>query len=865
MTTEKRPAPAPAPTNVRNIQARAREISEAHRAHLRTSGLTDETIELAGIYTERDPGEMAKLLNWRGAPRGVGTAIVFPFFLPDAAQPYMARLKFDTPLAAKGDKDSVRKYEQPRERPVGPYFPPRSRALFADLSRPVIITEGEKKSLTLDQLGYVAVGLTGVSCAHDIAWRKAHEGEPDEWRFHELIRAHVPMRGREVVVCFDSDAAEKQQVMRAARVVSAMALAEGATDVKFVEIPHGEGAKKLGIDDFFVTYGEERTRELLAAAVPFRATLEEASRVRAAQLPGLRGAPIPAKLVIPLDYEVAKDGSIWRVLEERREIVSRSPILVARSLRDSTTGEVLFEVVFRWLHRWESAIVPRAAICDSRGLIGALAKLGAPVTSNTAASVVQWFADFTEENSRRIEEAHSLSRCGWHRVAGERVFGFDEPISRSSSTLELVMERSGPRGGMLAALGPRCDDDAFDERFEAHKQALKAAWDASPECALAISAALAAPLLDILDAKPFAVHLFGDSSTGKSTMLKIAASVYGDSTSANLVANWNATIAGLEQRASMMSDLPLFLDEAGVADARTREQAVYMLVNGGGRARGSKDMQGRAVAAWRTIVISTGERALVDDEAATGAQARVLQAQVTGFGELDAMGVDLARAACDAASGAVGVAWLQRLVEMTPEEIAKVREQLARAKVDFAAALASGGVGGRRAEVLAVLGVTESVAAQVLGIGEANGSTVARAGLRVASATRVDAAVTRGADVVASWFAMNRGLFGETSIDVTGARVTRGSHREVLGYYDDERIYVPPASLAKALDASGISLRVVAQQWAMTGVLEGQSGRLTPLCRIDGHQARYYVFRRPALEGLLPGNGGSPVTGLVTG
>ena len=50
-----------------------------HVTDLRKSGLSDETIAAAGIYSETDHLKLATLLNWKKYDRQHGAALVFPF------------------------------------------------------------------------------------------------------------------------------------------------------------------------------------------------------------------------------------------------------------------------------------------------------------------------------------------------------------------------------------------------------------------------------------------------------------------------------------------------------------------------------------------------------------------------------------------------------------------------------------------------------------------------------------------------------------------------------------------------------------------------------------------------------------------
>lgn len=238
-------------------------ISPAHLAHLATSGLSPEICHEAGIYTETDGRALADTLGRKNAMREQVPAIMFPFFEPGKAKPSFARAKPDVPRANSEKPGKVIKYEQPPKRPTMPYFPPRSReSRLRDTSLPLHITEGEKKGLCLDQMGYAAIALVGVDNFHDVEHRKA----TGEYRLHEKLREHVVFDDRVVVIVFDGDARkpDKPGIYRAAVKLARTLLASGAREVFLVLPP--EDAEEKGIDDFYAAHGEAATKKLLVSA-----------------------------------------------------------------------------------------------------------------------------------------------------------------------------------------------------------------------------------------------------------------------------------------------------------------------------------------------------------------------------------------------------------------------------------------------------------------------------------------------------------------------------------------------------------------------------------------------------------------------
>jgi uncharacterized protein (DUF927 family) len=124
---------------------------------------------------------------------------------------------------------------------------------------------------------------------------------------------------------------------------------------------------------------------------------------------------------------------------------------------------------------------------------------------------------------------------------------------------------------------------------------------------LTISAAFAAPLLDILGEPSGGMHIHGASQTGKTTLLRCASSVYGPGDNAGLMRTWRATANGLEAVAAETSDSVLILDEMGQASAREVGDVVYMLSNAVGKARANRTGGSRRHRTWRTLFLSTGE------------------------------------------------------------------------------------------------------------------------------------------------------------------------------------------------------------------------------------------------------------------
>jgi len=236
-------------------------LDDKHRDELHASGLTDATITAAGIYSAE--GEtVGEILKWKPKTHSHGRAMVFPFRAFDGTANGFARVKPDHPRTKDG---KVIKYESPMRLDNRAYFGPGLHDLLRSAER-IVITEGEKKALAALQLGIPTIGLTGVW-----SWQRKRLRDDNGHAFgqRKLIEdlATIQWKGRDVVVVFDSDAADNRSIQLAEYRLAEMLTKLGAA-VRIARIPPN-GDSKVGLDDFLVASGE-------SAPDAFRRVLEAA-------------------------------------------------------------------------------------------------------------------------------------------------------------------------------------------------------------------------------------------------------------------------------------------------------------------------------------------------------------------------------------------------------------------------------------------------------------------------------------------------------------------------------------------------------------------------------------------------------------
>lgn len=205
----------------------------------------------------------------------------------------------------------------------------------------------------------------------------------------------------------------------------------------------------------------------------------------------------------------------------------------------------------------------------------------------------------------------STQRTGWHGdayVLPDRVLG-------NPSQQRLVYQRADHAADGYRRAGT----------LETWQREVAARCRGNTRLVFGVAAALAPTLLAPCHLKEsFGFHLYGESSSGKTTILTVANSVWGDPDA--LLESWNNTANGLEGIATTRSDGLLTLDELHQCDPRSAGKVVYMLAEGRGKGRAKETGVARERARWRLIFLSTGELTTADHIASEGGRSYAGQA-----------------------------------------------------------------------------------------------------------------------------------------------------------------------------------------------------------------------------------------------
>lgn len=615
-----------------------------------------------------------------------------------------------------------------------------------------------------------------------------------------------------------------------------------------------------------------------AEAVARLANMDPASALR--KLPG---ACIPAGLEVPRGYEIDAGGVRTAEVDDVGNVkvgaVSDRPILVTGLLVDPDTRKEL--VVLRWHdgRAWRGYVAARSAVVQAREL-AALSEYGLPVGSASAGAIAEWLEKFINVNQPKLPTARMVASMGWRGLdTATPAFVLGAEVLRPGGHTEpSQLDDSDPTTWPDSAIHLRADDGALLAMTKAWRTGgtwegwLKLAERAAahPALGLALRAAVAPMVLQVVGASNFVLDIAGITSQGKSTALYFAASAMGfpDDKQGGIVRPWNATRVSIERVSAFCADLPVLLDDTRQLSRKQIEDVssvVYMVVNGQGRGRGTATGGVAATGSWHTVMLSTGETPITELAAAGGASARTVSLFGSPLGGTDQE--EAARFIREESFKHYGhvarrvAFWLMGSTsKRANREIAKgwYDDALKDLPVDMAGDAAGRAVLARASDYVACLAVVGRIL-DAVGVPKWKGDPQALA-VEAMAATAVNAdRPTEALGVVYAWCCERpEAFYGRHFRDRNGEPNPPPGGRWLGAWDNDERwtrISINAEALRGLLRERRFDIEATLRTWAarewIVGQTEGREGndvqRTTKVVKVNGVAVRCVVLDRAAL------------------
>lgn len=535
----------------------------------------------------------------------------------------------------------------------------RLHDLCARPAEVVIVTEGELKADRLSALGLLVTTSGAADSAAKADWQ--------------------PLSGRDVVIWPDHDEAGQRYAEAVAAVLAPLGCKLRLVDVQALGLPaKGDAA------DWLDMHPEATSADVMA--LPF--TDDSQQHLAAVPEAGGEGQKAPAESELEIDAAEAGGASTEApntcrygkgkfTLTERGvffvgvdknggESASTwvcSPLGVMAKTRDTKSGE--WGRLLEWFdddkvrHQW--AMPLELLEGDGIEVRKELARMGLNTgTTRAAKELLAAYIKVWPVDAR----ARCVERLGWHGAV------YTMPSKTIGDTNEVVVFQNAH------AIQPAFSTAGTVDTWRDSVGALSAG---NSRMLFAVSVAFAGVLAGIVGEDSGGFHLRGRSSTGKSTAVKAAASVWGAPDT--YMRSWRATANGLEGLAALHNDGTLILDEINQCEPKQVGEAAYMLANGQGKVRANQTGAAREPQRWRLLFLSSGEESLsalmarAGLKSTTGQEVRLADFDAdagAGHGTFEelhgyATGSSFSVAVRDVAAqnhGEVGMAWLRYVVPL---------------------------------------------------------------------------------------------------------------------------------------------------------------------------------------------------------
>lgn len=441
----------------------------------------------------------------------------------------------------------------------------------------VWITEGEWCADKLRGLGIIAT-TSGSAASADAA----------DWK---------PLTNRKVIIWPDND----ETGIKYAQIVTTLLRALNCT-VQWVNISALNLPDKSDCVDWLLLNPDATAAEIAALSRQEPNLLTEPSPTPQEQ-PSTRSQKSEKSLKSDSSFIVTDQGVFYSNGDDKHWICSRLEIqALVRDKASENWGRLLaLTDADVQVHRWAMPMEMLKGSADE--LRGELLRLGLQIAPGLKARqrLIEYITT-TQPDTR----ARCVTKTGWYQnvfVLPDHTIGdTTEPVIYQVDNLTNPYQTSGTLADWQRHIAAYCVGNA--------------------RLVLAVACGFAAILLHPAGAESGGLHLVGESSTGKTTALKVAASVFG---APDYLQRWRATTNGIESLAALRSDTLLVLDELAQVDPKEAGEIAYMLANGSGKARAGKNGAARSRQEWRLLFLSAGEVGLAQHIREAGKKAKAGQ------------------------------------------------------------------------------------------------------------------------------------------------------------------------------------------------------------------------------------------------
>lgn len=346
-----------------------------------------------------------------------------------------------------------------------------------------------------------------------------------------------------------------------------------------------------------------------------------------------------------------------------------------------------------------------------------------------------------------------------------------------------------------------------------------------------VYASLGSILLHDFNVDPFVVDMASKTSTGKTTALRVAASIWGTK---RLINEWNTTPIDLERKASILNSFPSMYDDTRKAKPYLLSDVVYQF--SGGKSKGRGNVQSvDVVKTWNNILLSTGETSIVEyGNEKAGVSARVITLQDKPFN--DGVNIRALYAGIESNYGHLGLAF----IEQYSKQKASYKDSFKAYEGIYIDKAGENEVMQRVARYFAVLMVAGEILNDIAGFEHDHYKNVDIAFNRMLATNKT---LDKPRELL-------EGLLEELDASrnsITGAGYSEVYNTELKAIFHKDYLCV----LSKPMkDYLGHELRTITKEWEERGYLVTDEDRVQKSVKANGKKYRGYAISQSVIRDL---------------
>lgn len=481
------------------------------------------------------------------------------------------------------------------------------------------------------------------------------------------------------------------------------------------------------------------------------------------------------------------------------------PILPVERYINIDTDTEKVKLAFFKDGRWREVTVDNGTVLNKNS-ITQLADRGVLVTSESAKDLVRYMSDVISLNAQEIPLYRSIGRLGW--IEGDFIPYNDSVKYDGDADFKSIYENVRQCGDFMIWL----------EHIKELRKDIN--------IRLALAASFASPLIEVVGALPFILHLWGTTGFGKTVSLMVASSVWGNPEMGCLTRTMNMTANAMARTSCFLYNIPFCADELQQIKTNwgTYDSLVMYLTEGIDRGRAKAKGGVEQTKTWRNSFIFTGEEPVTKGVSGGGVKNRVIEIEcenkIIADGNYTA---NLVKANYGHA-GMLFIAYLSHLIETDKQSIIEEYKTL------FKGILEATDTTDKQALSMALMLLSDKLACECIFKDDPLTIAQVKQYLVPESAVRIE---DRAYDELIALISRNVNKFNEFSADSWG-RIS------------DDVATINKQVLEQELSRMGFDFGSVKKGWDKKGyIIKNTAGRYVHQTRVNGIKGNYIKIQLP--------------------